>query len=30
MQPSLKPKVEVMARGLSKLFGVSHQSANGG
>ena len=25
----LKPKVEVMPQGLSKLFGVSHQSANG-
>jgi len=28
--PYLKPKVELMARGLSKLFGVSHQSTNRG
>jgi len=28
--PYLKPKVEVMPQGLSKLFGVSHQSTNRG
>jgi len=28
--PHLKPKVEVMPRGLSKLFGVGQQSTNRG